>query len=296
MRLKRKKKGGLVKLTSCAVVLALTVAMVGPEISRTFAAEDDQKTAREVVGDKTAEVENTFTVEEAINNDTDPQTGSAEIENTFTVNDVENTVTEVQTPDPEEIPVEFQVENHFSEQEDSVDVDFDFTVQEYIQITADPADSDIDVTMVADDVSPDNFTSASANFDVSSNNANGFGVYIYADEDSAQNLTSSAAGNSHSIAPISGTNLTADQFTANTWGYNVSLTADLTTTPVSTFSPIQSRANLTEPVFRSTGPSAGTKLTLTCGTKIDYTLPVDTYETDVYISAVAPFDSFINNN
>ncbi len=298
MRLKRRKRGSFVKLTGCALVLALTIAVVGPEIGRTFAAEDQTKADQEVPVSSSTQVENVFTVEEATNS-TEPQTGSAEVVNTFTVSDSNSSV-EITPSNPQDVPVEFEVQEEASQQSASANVDFDFTVQEYIQITTDQTDpnnpDDINVAIEANDVSPNNFASESAEFDVSSNSATGFGVYVYAGEEGATELKSTTVGNASVIAPIAG-NLTPDQFTANTWGYNVTLTEELATTSVLTFSPIMTATgNTLEPVYTTDFPSAGTKLTLTCGTKIDQSLPVDTYQTGVFVSAVAPLDALVPKN
>lgn len=166
---------------------------------------------------------------------------------------------------------------------DSATTDFSFEVQEFIQITTDSTSGTIDVDMNVDNPTGGVFTSNSADFTVAANNANGFGVYVYAPDDAKRNLSSQDVNNTAKITPVSGSDVASSAFGDNTWGYNVTAGAAATT-----FKPITTVAS-SSAVYTQQTPSAGTDLKLTCGTKVNASIPADTYSTDVVVSAVAPF-------
>lgn len=179
----------------------------------------------------------------------------------------------------------FQVYKDPEAATDSATTDFSFEVQEFIQITTDVASGAIDVDMNVDNPTGGVFTSNSADFTVAANNANGFGVYVYAPDDAKRNLSSADTNNTAKITPVTGTNVASSGFANNTWGYNVT-----TGTAATTFKPITTVASSSAAYTQQT-PSAGTNLKLTCGTKVDASIPADTYSTDVVVSAVAPFSA-----
>lgn len=287
MRLQKKRSGGFVKLASCGVMVALLATVVCPEISRTFAAEDTNENAPI---EKTAEFDVNFGVTAAPDYDT-PQTDEESFEAEYKVkaypDDIEQT-------DEETFDTEFKVQQNFSDFETRTSFDFDFDVQNYLELSTNSEEGTLDISMDAQDVSADNFTSDSAGFSVATNSAGGFGLYVYSENDSTRNLRSSDINNSHMIEPITlgeASSLPAADFSANTWGYNISLAS---ATEIDGFLPMQARDQISAPAFRFEGPTDGTDFKLTYGTKIDYTMPVDDYETDVFVSAVAPFDAFAN--
>lgn len=179
----------------------------------------------------------------------------------------------------------FQVYKDPEAATDSATTDFSFEVQEFIQITTDAASGAIDVDMNVDNPTGGVFTSNSADFTVAANNANGFGVYVYAPDDAKRNLSSADTNNTAKITPVAGDNVASSGFANNTWGYNV--TAG---TAATTFKPITT-VDSSSAVYTQQTPSAGTDLKLTCGTKVDASIPADTYSTDVVVSAVAPFSA-----
>lgn len=167
----------------------------------------------------------------------------------------------------------------------SASTDFEFTVQEFIQITTAASSGTIDVDMNVANPTGGAFTSNSADFTVAANNANGFGVYVYAPDDAKRNLSSQDVNNTAQIKPVSGTNVTSTAFDDNSWGYNVTAGTDATT-----FNPITT-VDTSSAAYTQETPSAGVALKLTCGTKVTAAIPADTYSTDVVVSAVAPFTS-----
>ncbi len=285
MRLQKKRRGGFVKLASCGVMVALLATVVCPEISRTFAAEDTETTPPP---EGSAEFDVNFGVTAAPDYDTE-KTDEQSFETEYTVKTYPD---DDKKTAEDNIDTEFKVQQNFNDFETRTEFEFDFDVQEYIELATDSPDGNLDISMTADDVSADSFTSDSAGFSVSTNSSNGFGLYVYAENDSTRNLRSADVNNSHMIAPIDlggASSLPAADFGANTWGYNISLAS---ATEVDGFLPVQARDQITAPAYRFNGPTDGTDFKLTCGTKIDYTMPIDTYATDVYVSAVAPFDAF----
>lgn len=285
MRLQKKRRGGFVKLASCGVMVALLATVVCPEISRTFAAEDTETTPPP---EDSAEFDVNFGVTAAPDYDTE-KTDEQYFETEYTVKTYPD---DDKKTAEDNIDTEFKVQQNFNDFETRTEFEFDFDVQEYIELATDSPDGNLDISMTADDVSADSFTSDSAGFSVSTNSSNGFGLYVYAENDSTRNLRSADVNNSHMIAPIDlggASSLPAANFGANTWGYNISLAS---ATEIDGFLPVQARDQITAPAYRFNGPTDGTDFKLTCGTKIDYTMPIDTYATDVYVSAVAPFDAF----
>ena len=285
MRLQKKRSGGFVKLASCGVMVALLATVVCPEISRTFAAEDTE--AEEQPSD-TKEFDVNFAVQAAPDYDT-PRTDEKSFETEYKVKTYPDD--EKQTKE-EDFETEFKVQQNFNDFETRTEFEFDFDIQPYIELTTDSEESNLDISMEVEDVSADSFTSDSAGFTVATNNATGFGLYVYAENDSTRNLRSEDINNSRMIEPISlngAASLPAADFGANTWGYNISLAS---ATDVDGFLPVQARDQISAPAYRFSDPTDGTEFKLTCGTKIDYTMPIDTYATDVFVSAVAPFDAF----
>lgn len=285
MRLQKKRRGGFVKLASCGVIVALLATVVCPEISRTFAAEDTETTPQP---EDSAEFDVNFGVTAAPDYETE-RTDEQSFDTEYTVktypDDEERTA-------EENIETEFKVQQNFNDFETRTEFEFDFDVEQYIELSTDSPDGKLDISMNAEDVSADNFTSDSAGFSVSTNSNDGFGLYVYAENDSTRNLRSADINNSRMIEPITlgeATSLPAADFGANTWGYNISLAS---ATEVDGFLPVQARDQISAPAYRFNGPTEGTDFKLTCGTKIDYTMPIDTYATDVFVSAVAPFDAF----
>lgn len=285
MRLQKKRSGGLVKLASCGVMVALLASVVYPEISRTFAAEDQTATPDP---EGSAEFDVNFGVQAAPDYE-EEQTGEQTFETEYTV---KNSPSEEEQTVEGNFDTEFSVDQNWNDFETKTEFEFDFDVQEYLELSTDSADGTLDISMEAESVAADNFTSDQAGFSVSTNNDSGFGLYVYAENDSTRNLRSSDVNNSRMIEPINlngSTSLPAASFGANTWGYNISLA---TTTDVDGFLPVQARDQISTPAYKFDGPTTGTEFKLTCGTKVDYTMPIDTYATDVYVSAVAPFDAF----
>lgn len=286
MRL-QKKRSGFVKLASCGILVAVLTCTVGPEISKTFAKVDLEGNADRVPIEKSDNVDVDFKVTEAPDYET-PRTDEDSFETEYTVKGYPDD--ELRT-DEDTVDTEFQVQQRFEDFETQTRVDFDFDVQTYLELDTETGDNTLDVSMTADDVSEDSFTSDSAGFSVSTNSSNGFGLYVYSENDSTRNLRSADINNSHMIEPITlgeASSLPAADFGANTWGYNISLAS---ATEVDGFLPVQSRDAVSTPAYRFEGPTDKADFKLTYGTKIDYTMPIDTYATDVFVSAVAPFDA-----
>lgn len=285
MRLQKKRRGGFVKLASCGTIVALLAAVVCPEISRTFAAEDTESPAPV---EQATDVEVNFGVTAAPDDGVE-QTADDTFEAEYTVKQSQDSEEQTESTI---FDTEFEVQQRYDDFETRSEFEFDFNVQEYIELSTDSAEGNLNISMNAEDVSADNFTSDSAGFTVSTNNSDGFGLYVYAENDSTRNLRSADVNNSRMIEPITlgeATSLPAADFGANTWGYNISLAS---ATDVDGFLPVQARDQISTPAFRFEGPTEGTDFKLTCGTKVDYTMPIDTYATDVFVSAIAPFDAF----
>jgi len=285
MRLQKKRRGGFVKLASCGIMVALLATVVCPEISRTFAAEDAETTPPP---EDSAEFGVNFGVKSAPDDQTE-RTDEKSFETEYTVRAYPD---DEKKTDETNVDTEFKVQQKFDDFETQDKVEFDFDVQEYIELSTDNPDGTLDISMAANDVSADSFTSDSAGFSVSTNSTTGFGLYVYAENDSTRNLRSTDVNNSRMIEPITlgdASSLPAADFGANTWGYNISLAS---ATEVDGYLPVQARDQITAPAYRFNGPTDGTDFKLTCGTKIDYTMPIDTYATDMFVSAVAPFDAF----
>ncbi len=282
MRLNKKNRVGFVGPVSCVALLALVVlSMACPE---TLGAHAEDNTSGNNCNGVTVGAD-VFCGETADPNDANA--GTQEGNFGFTV-----------TKGPEDVESN-EVEGDFGFKVDTMkpttaenkEFDVKFDVKEYIQITAenDKIDVDVDVdTPTANGA----FVSGSTNFNVQANNNSGFSVYVYAPNEAARNLRSADTSNAASIQPIAGdvaaTNVQTNAFAANSWGYGV--------TPANKsaekYSPIQTVEN-SQPAF-SSNKAAGLDLKLTCGTKVDTSLPADTYSTSVTVSAVAPPNVLVN--
>lgn len=147
-------------------------------------------------------------------------------------------------------------------------------VQNDIAIAAD-AQVDVDINPV----SGDSFSSASTRITIETNNQTGYILSIQT-EGETNTLTNTVATSNQVINPVQGTNVTADNFDDNTWGYNLNpYTAGNTFNAV----PI-SPAELQKTDTASDGPDTWI---LTFGAKVAKNLPAGTYSNSVVVSAVA---------
>lgn len=148
-----------------------------------------------------------------------------------------------------------------------------FTVNPYIEISQNP--QDVSVT-ASNPTSTGTTQTGSTPFAVRTNSSSGFDVYVSADN----NLLSPAdSSNPSAINPIAASNTALASFGKNTWGYAVTTSG---TNPTS----YRSITDNTKAYGTSTFSSSATNLQLNFGTKVDDTLPSDTYSTTVKVSAV----------
>lgn len=148
-----------------------------------------------------------------------------------------------------------------------------FTVNPYIEISQNP--QDVAVT-AANPTSTGVTQTGSTPFAVRTNSSTGFDVYVSADN---KLLSPADSTNPAAINPIAASNTALASFSKNTWGYAVTANG---TNPTSYRS-----INDTTRAYYTTGfSSTATNLQLNFGTKVDDTLPSDTYSTTVKVSAV----------
>lgn len=148
-----------------------------------------------------------------------------------------------------------------------------FTVNPYIEISQNP--QDVAVTVANPDFNGQT-QSASTPFAVRTNSSTGFDVYVTATN---KLLQSADATNTAAISPIAASGTALASFANNTWGYAVTTAGGA----VSSYKSI----NDTNKAYGQSGfSSTATNLSLNFGAKVDATLPVDTYSTQVTVSAV----------
>ncbi len=148
-----------------------------------------------------------------------------------------------------------------------------FTVNPYIEISQNPQD----VAITAAGPTSDGLTqTGSTPFAVRTNSSTGFDVYVTADNNL---LSPTDASNPAAINPIAASNTALTAFGKNTWGYSVTDSG----TNATTYRTITDK---TKAYAKSGFSSTATNLQLNFGTKVDDTLPSDTYSTTVKVSAV----------
>ena len=122
-------------------------------------------------------------------------------------------------------------------------------------------------------------TTASATIGVTTTASAGYKLYLYAEDNSLKSLNPSTT---QSIASASASSL--DNFTNNTWGYNLTEGPTAGTTysalPTTNTTPTQSKDT-------SATNSANDTYTLSLGAKVDSTIPSGTYTSTLTISVVA---------
>ena len=122
-------------------------------------------------------------------------------------------------------------------------------------------------------------TTASATIGVTTTASAGYKLYLYAEDNSLKSLNSNTT---QSIASASASSL--DNFTNNTWGYNLTEGTTAGTTysalPTTNTTPTQTKDT-------STTNSANDTYTLSLGAKVDSTIPSGTYTSTLTISVVA---------
>ena len=122
-------------------------------------------------------------------------------------------------------------------------------------------------------------TTASAEIGVTTTASAGYKLYLYAKDNSLKSLNPNTT---QSIASASASSL--DDFTNNTWGYNLTEGATAGTTysalPTTNTTPTQTKDT-------STTNSANDTYTLSLGAKVDSTIPSGTYTSTLTISVVA---------
>ena len=122
-------------------------------------------------------------------------------------------------------------------------------------------------------------TTASATIGVTTTASAGYKLYLYAKDNSLKSLNPNTT---QSIASASASSL--DNFTNNTWGYNLTEGTTAGTTysalPTTNTTPTQTKDT-------STTNSANDTYTLSLGAKVDSTIPSGTYTSTLTISVVA---------
>ena len=122
-------------------------------------------------------------------------------------------------------------------------------------------------------------TTASATIGVTTTASAGYKLYLYAEDNSLKSLNPNTT---QSIASASASSL--DDFTNNTWGYNLTEGPTAGTTysalPTTNTTPTQTKDT-------STTNSANDTYTLSLGAKVDSTIPSGTYASTLTISVVA---------
>ena len=122
-------------------------------------------------------------------------------------------------------------------------------------------------------------TTASATIGVTTTASAGYKLYLYAEDNSLKSLNPNTT---QSITSASASSL--DNFTNNTWGYNLTEGTTAGTTysalPTTNTTPIQTKDT-------STTNSANDTYTLSLGAKVDSTIPSGTYASTLTISVVA---------
>ena len=121
------------------------------------------------------------------------------------------------------------------------------------------------------------FSSHTATVSVTTNNETGYSLYL-ATENGQSTLTN--AEGTAEVAPVSGT-VTSANFTANTWGYNLSKE---TATDSTTYQAVPTQND--DPAGGSETPVDGDSYNLTFGAFINTDLPGGAYTNQVVVSAV----------
>lgn len=148
-----------------------------------------------------------------------------------------------------------------------------FTVNPYIEISQSPQD----VAVTAAGPTSDGVTqTGSTPFAVRTNSSTGFDVYVEADNTL---LSPADSTNQAAISPIAASNLALSAFGKNTWGYSVTDSGTAATN-------YRTITDKTKAYSKSVFSANATNLQLNFGTKVDDTLPSDTYSTTVKVSAV----------
>ena len=122
-------------------------------------------------------------------------------------------------------------------------------------------------------------TTATVNLTVTTTASAGYKLYLYAKDNSLKSLNPNTT---QSIASASASSL--DNFTNNTWGYNLTEGATAGTTysalPTTNTTPTQTKDT-------STTNSANDTYTLSLGAKVDSTIPSGTYTSTLTVAVVA---------
>lgn len=148
-----------------------------------------------------------------------------------------------------------------------------FVVNPFIEISQAPQDVAVNAgTPTSAGVTQ----TGSTPFAVRTNSSTGFDVYVSADN---KLLSPADSTNTAAINPITASNTALTAFGANTWGYAVTASG----TNPSTYRTINDN---TKAYSTSSFSSTATNLQLNFGTKVNDTLPADTYSTTVKVSAV----------
>lgn len=148
-----------------------------------------------------------------------------------------------------------------------------FTVNPYIEISQNPGN----VAITAEAPTTDGKTATgSTPFAVRTNSSSGFDVYVSATN---KQLSPTDASNPAAINPIDANNTALSAFGKNTWGYAVTNSG----TAATNYRTINDSGKA---YSKSSFSASATNLQLNFGTKVDDTLPSDTYSTTVTVSAV----------
>lgn len=280
MRLKNRKKGSFVGPVSCILLLTIVaLGMVCPQVKGASAAEAQ---CQDRNSDGSLGALRPCAAGEMPVDTTDAGTQGFG----FNISEAQQGITDGEGNGSEDFGfvVDKGIDDEYTFKGENTFVP-EFKWAEFIQLTTDANNKNINMTVSDPTTTGGVFTSESIEFNVMTNNANGFGVFVYAANDAARNLSSADVNNTAVIAPIAGTT-TQSGFAAKTWGYSVDAKKD----GVTNYHPI-TVIDKAEAAFTQQTASTGTELKLTCGTKVDASLPADTYQTEVVVSAVAPFSA-----
>ena len=147
------------------------------------------------------------------------------------------------------------------------------TVQPVLGLTMGSNNYVVDVTPTE----TGSFSSHTATVSVTTNNETGYSIYLATQN--GQSTLTNAEGTAE-IAPVSGT-VTSTNFTANTWGYNLSKEA---VTDATTYQAVPTQND--DPAGGSETPVDGDSYNLTFGAFINTDLPGGAYTNQVVVSAV----------
>ena len=128
------------------------------------------------------------------------------------------------------------------------------------------------------------FDAAATSLSVSTNAANGYSIYLYA-EDGNPNLVSTTLPTSPNvIAPVTD-RASSTTFASNTWGYALAPAADAITPANATYHPVSTAADTV--AYSTSSPSAADSYDLLFGASVNTDLPADSYSGTVVVSVVA---------